>query len=196
MPGLTTDLRIRASSLYAARSDAGRRAVDELSGQPLLALRPGQPVVGLGHIGLAPPAGLQEGRRRGRISAGSGSGADRPRPAGPLGGDGPVAGAGPVASPLGVPDELVGEEGETVTDSPRAQEAQGLLVTGLAEETLASPEHDREDDQPQLVDEVVLHQRAHQLIAGVDQDFPVKLSAASASADTSRNRSARHCTAP
>jgi hypothetical protein len=47
--GLTTDLRIRVSSLYVARSDAGR-AVDRLAGQALLAPRPGQPVVELDHI--------------------------------------------------------------------------------------------------------------------------------------------------
>jgi putative restriction endonuclease len=47
--GLTTDLRIRVSSLYVARSDAGR-AVDRLAGQVLLAPRPGQPVVELDHI--------------------------------------------------------------------------------------------------------------------------------------------------
>ena len=38
--GLTAELHIRASNLYVARSDAGRRAVDDLSGQALLA--PGQ----------------------------------------------------------------------------------------------------------------------------------------------------------
>jgi len=38
------------SSLYVARSDAGRRAVDDLSGQPLLAPRPGQPVVEVNHV--------------------------------------------------------------------------------------------------------------------------------------------------
>jgi putative restriction endonuclease len=48
--GLTADLRIRVSSLYVARSDAGRRAVDDLSDQPLLAPRPGQPVVELHHL--------------------------------------------------------------------------------------------------------------------------------------------------
>lgn len=47
--GLTTELRIRVSSLYVARSDAGR-AVDRLAGQALLAPRPGQPVVELDHI--------------------------------------------------------------------------------------------------------------------------------------------------
>lgn len=35
--GLTTDLRIRVYSLDVARSDAGRRAVDDLSAQALLA---------------------------------------------------------------------------------------------------------------------------------------------------------------
>jgi putative restriction endonuclease len=48
--GLTADLRVQVSSLYVARSDAGRRAVDDLSGQPLLAPRPGQPVVELAHV--------------------------------------------------------------------------------------------------------------------------------------------------
>lgn len=47
--GLTAELRIRVSSLYVARSDAGR-AVDDLSGQPLLAPRPGQPVVEVNHV--------------------------------------------------------------------------------------------------------------------------------------------------
>ena len=50
-------------------------------------------------------------------------------------------------------------------------EAHGFLVGGLAEEALASTEHDREYDQPQLVDEVVLDQRASELIAGRDDDF-------------------------
>jgi putative restriction endonuclease len=48
--GLTDELHIRVSSLYVARSDAGRRAVDDLCGQPLLAPRPGQPVVELVHV--------------------------------------------------------------------------------------------------------------------------------------------------
>jgi putative restriction endonuclease len=48
--GLTAELRIRVSSLYVARSDAGRHAVDDLSGHPLLALRPGQSVVELVHV--------------------------------------------------------------------------------------------------------------------------------------------------
>src|SRR4029453_723837 len=67
---------------------------------------------------------------------------------------------------LGVSDGLVGEEGEAVTDGLDIDEAHGLLVAGLAEEALARPEHDREDDQPELVDQVVLDQRAPDLIAG------------------------------
>ena len=47
--GLTGECRIRVSGLYVARSDAGR-AVDRLAGQALIAPRPGQPVVELGHI--------------------------------------------------------------------------------------------------------------------------------------------------
>src|SRR5687767_11599940 len=64
--------------------------------------------------------------------------------------------AGAVRRPLGVSDALVGEEGDAVTDGLGVDEAHGLLVAGLAEEALAGPEHDREDLQPQLVDEVVL----------------------------------------
>src|SRR6266566_7623139 len=82
--------------------------------------------------------------------------------------------AGAIRRP-GVSDNLRGEEGEAVTDGPGVEETQGLLVAGLAEEALASPEHDREDDQPQLVDQVVLDQRAPELIAGVDDDVPVQL---------------------
>ena len=48
--GLTAELHIRVSSLYVARSHAGRRAVDDLSGQLLLAPRPGQPVVEVDHV--------------------------------------------------------------------------------------------------------------------------------------------------
>ncbi len=47
--GLTAELRIRVSSLYVARSDAGR-AVDRLAGQALLAPRPGQAVIEIEHI--------------------------------------------------------------------------------------------------------------------------------------------------
>jgi hypothetical protein len=42
--------------------------------------------------------------------------------------------------PLGLPDELVGEVREPVTDGPGVQEAHGLLVAGLPEEPLAGPE--------------------------------------------------------
>ncbi len=38
-----------------------------------------------------------------------------------------------------------------------------------------APEHDRIDHQPQLVDEVVLHQRVHELTAGDDDDVTVQL---------------------
>lgn len=47
--GLTTELRIRVSGLYVARSEAGR-AVDRLAGRALVAPRPGQPVVELDHV--------------------------------------------------------------------------------------------------------------------------------------------------
>jgi hypothetical protein len=57
--------------------------------------------------------------------------------------------------PLGLPDELVGE-GDAVTDCLGIDEAHRFLVAGLAEQSLACPEHDREDHRPQLVDQIVL----------------------------------------
>ena len=66
--GLTAELRIRVSSLYVARSDAGRRAVDDLSGQPLLAPRPGQPIVEVNHVDWHHRRSSR-GRRRGRLRA-------------------------------------------------------------------------------------------------------------------------------
>jgi hypothetical protein len=56
----------------------------------------------------------------------------------------------------GVPHDLVGDEREAVADGARADEAHRLLVARLAEEALAGPEHDGEDDQPHFVDQVVL----------------------------------------
>ena len=70
-------------------------------------------------------------------------------------------------------DDFVGEKGEAVTDRLSIDEAQWFLVADLAEEALAAPEHDRENHQSQLVDQVVLDQRAPKLIAGVDDDVPV-----------------------
>jgi hypothetical protein len=47
------------------------------------------------------------------------------------------------------------------------------ILRHLAEQALAGSEHDRVDHQSQLVDEVVLHQRVHELGTGVDDDVPV-----------------------
>jgi hypothetical protein len=52
--------------------------------------------------------------------------------------------------------ELVGEDDEAVTNGLGFDEAHGLLVAGLVEETLAGPEHDWKDDQAQLVHQVML----------------------------------------
>ena len=51
-------------------------------------------------------------------------------------------------------DDLVGHVGEAVTGGPAAGEAERLLAAGLAEQALAGPDHDREDEQPQFIDEV------------------------------------------
>ena len=56
--------------------------------------------------------------------------------------------AGAVRSPLCLAHDLVGEEGEAVTDGPGVEEAHALLVAGLLEEALAGPERDWVDHQP------------------------------------------------
>jgi hypothetical protein len=58
-------------------------------------------------------------------------------------------------APLDLPDHLVGEEDQAVTDGLGIDEAHGLLVACLAEEALTRPQDHREDDQPQLVDQVM-----------------------------------------
>jgi hypothetical protein len=50
----------------------------------------------------------------------------------------------------------VSEVCEVLTDGPGVEESHRLLIADLAEEALAGTEHDREDDQPQLVDQAVL----------------------------------------
>src|SRR5438876_1094468 len=75
--------------------------------------------------------------------------------------------------PLGVPDRLVGEVGDAALEGLGVEEAHGFLVAGLAGQALAGPEGDREDLQPQLVDQVVLDQRAYELKAAGDDDVPV-----------------------
>lgn len=67
---------------------------------------------------------------------------------------------------LGVSDKLGDEEGEAFTKGPGVDEAHRFLLAGLAEEVLTRPEYEREHDQPQLVDQVMLHQGASELIAG------------------------------
>ena len=81
----------------------------------------------------------------------------------------------PGSRPLGVPGGLVGEVGDAALDGLGPEEAEGFLAAGLAEEALAGPERDREQFQPQLVDQVVLHQGVYELEAGGDDDFPAEL---------------------
>src|SRR5215467_3775173 len=56
--------------------------------------------------------------------------------------------ADPVRRLLGIPGELVGEQGEAVTNSPGMDEAHGFLFADSGEEALASPERDGVDHQP------------------------------------------------
>jgi hypothetical protein len=53
-------------------------------------------------------------------------------------------------------DKPVSEVGEPLADGPGIEKPHRFLVAGFAEEALAGTEHDGEDGQPQLVDEVVL----------------------------------------
>src|SRR5919204_2085199 len=70
---------------------------------------------------------------------------------------------------------LVDEDGDAVADDLRVDEAQALLVARVAEEPLPIPEHDREDHQPELVDEVVLEERLHEPGTPVDDDVALLL---------------------
>ena len=71
------------------------------------------------------------------------------------------------------PDRLVGEVGDAALEGLGVEEAHGFLIAGLAEQALAGPEGDRVDPQTQLVDQVVLDQRAYELKAAGDDDVPV-----------------------
>src|SRR6266568_2381077 len=65
--------------------------------------------------------------------------------------------------------------GKAVPHGLGVDQAQGPLVAGLAEQALARADRNREDGQAQLVDQVVLHQRAHERAAGVHDDLPLYL---------------------
>src|SRR3954464_14744649 len=65
---------------------------------------------------------------------------------------------GELANCLSRSDGFVGQQGEAVTDGPGVEETHRLLVAGLAEQAVAFTQHDREDGQPQLVDQFVLQQ--------------------------------------
>src|SRR5690348_3048312 len=72
-------------------------------------------------------------------------------------------------------DSLVGDVRGVTVEGSGVAEAHLLFIARLAEESLAGAEHDREDLQPQLVDEVVFHQRAHDLNAGWNDDVSLEL---------------------
>src|SRR3984957_7895944 len=79
----------------------------------------------------------------------------------------PKKGAGrprPTHRPLGVSAEVIGVEDQATTDRPQVDEPHGLLVADLVEQANTSPEHDRVDDQPELVGQVVLYSRTHELM--------------------------------
>ncbi len=63
---------------------------------------------------------------------------------------------------------------ESGADGPGVDEAQALVAGALVEEARAGPEDDREDDQPQLVDQVMRDQRPREPVARRDDDLPVQ----------------------
>lgn len=75
---------------------------------------------------------------------------------------------------LGVSDEFISEVDQAVTQRLGVGEAHRFLVAGFAEEAGSSPDCDWKDHEPELVDQVVLHQRAHELAAAVDDDIVVE----------------------
>ena len=119
----------------------GRAAPAQPPGQRLVSRRYGARGGGSGSRTLPPPHLRQTAASVPRRSGRETGPPRRTRAVPPCAG---CLAAPSAAPPLGVPDELVGEEGEAVTDSPGADEAQGLLLTGLAEEAPAGPERDRE----------------------------------------------------
>src|SRR5581483_11049575 len=65
-----------------------------------------------------------------------------------------------------------GEQVDAVAELPRLSEPQRPGSARLAEEALPGADDDRVDEQAQLVDEVVLDQRPHELRAAVHDDVP------------------------
>jgi hypothetical protein len=84
----------------------------------------------------------------------------------------PTNATSPRLQPLAL-HEFVGEERQAVTDLSCVDQVQRLLVAGLVEDTQAGSQHDRENYQPQFIGQVLFYQCAYELIAAVDQDFPV-----------------------
>lgn len=58
----------------------------------------------------------------------------------------------------GAGQTLVGRQDEALAERPYPDQLKRPCAAGLAEEPLPRSEDDREDDQPQLVDQIVLHQ--------------------------------------
>src|SRR5918992_2710490 len=78
--------------------------------------------------------------------------------------------------PTGCLLALVQNEGlDAVAHRLRLGQLERLLVGGGSPERLSLAEDDREHHQPQLVDEVVLEQRLHELRAPVDDELAVEL---------------------
>src|SRR5205823_97784 len=69
----------------------------------------------------------------------------------------------------------VGEDQHAVADGLRIDQTELLLLAWVAEQALAGAEDDREDHQPQLVDEVELDEGLGESRAAVDDYIPVRL---------------------
>src|SRR5271165_6739821 len=73
------------------------------------------------------------------------------------------------------PCRLVGEDRDPLADEPAVGQAHAPRRRRAGEQPPAAAEDYGEDHQPQLVEEVVLDQRPHQLAASRDQDRPLPL---------------------
>src|SRR5947208_5096143 len=77
-----------------------------------------------------------------------------------------------ITAPVSRPSGLVPEDEDPgVPDRPRFEQAERLRGRGLAKQSLAASEHDREHHQPELVDEVVLDQHLDERGAAGDEEL-------------------------
>ncbi len=71
---------------------------------------------------------------------------------------------------------LVGQDNDAVRSNRLGiHQLHARLLTAVAKQRPAAPEHDREDHQAVFINQVMLHERLHELDAAVDEDIPARL---------------------